>query len=370
MPVAIAGMHRAGTSMVARVLQICGLDLGGAADFAPPAPDNTEGYWEDLRFVSMNDRILDAFAGAWDAPPALPDGWVRDPRLDGIRREAEALAAARPEPWGWKDPRTSLTAAFWRDVWPELGFVVCVRNPLEVAASLRARGYTSERFGLRLWEDYHRALDAALQGAPQIVTHYDSYFRDAPAEVARVVDFAVPGATDALRHAAVESASEGSRHQRRSAHALASSGLSAAGEAQYASLGTRAGPVFALAAQAAEAPAAEAPRPPAPAPARRPADREAEIAAVLAAREEELAIARPLLRARDEELASIRPVIAARDEEIAALHHVLSARETEIAGLKEALSAREQELSAREQEIEARRAEIRALTWWRFWRRA
>jgi hypothetical protein len=360
MPVAIAGMHRAGTSMVARVLQICGLDLGGEAHFAPPAPDNTEGYWEDLRFVSMNDRILDAFGGAWDAPPALPEGWARDGRLEVIRREAEALAATRSEPWGWKDPRTSLTAAFWREVLPGLRFVVCVRNPLEVAASLRARGYTSQRFGLRLWEDYHRALDAAALGAPQIVTHYDSYFRDATAEVARVVDFAVPAATAVLRNAAVESASEGARHQRRSARDLGSSGLSAAGEAQYASLGQRAGPVFA---QVASAPMEPGPEPPAAAaPPRRPADREAEILAVLAAREEELAIALPILRARDDELASIRPVIAARDEEIATLHHVLAAREAEIAGLKEVVLGLEQELAAR-------RTEIRELNRWRFWRR-
>jgi hypothetical protein len=361
MPVAIAGMHRAGTSMVARVLRICGLDLGDDQHFAPAAPDNTEGYWEDLRFVSMNDRILDAFGGAWDVAPVLPDGWVRDPRLDAIRREAEALAATRTEPWGWKDPRTSLTAAFWRDALPGLRFVVCVRNPLEVAASLRARGYTSQRFGLRLWEEYHRALDAAAAEAPRIVTHYDSYFCDGPAEVARVVDFAVPAATDALRRAAAESASEGARHQRRRPGDLASSGLSADGERLYASLGERAGPVFARVAVPAAAGPVREPPPPA-GPARRPADREAEIAAVLAAREEELAVALPMLRARDEELASIRPVIAARDEQIASLQHVLDARDAEIVALKQVLAAHGQEL-------EALRARLRSLTWWHFWRR-
>jgi hypothetical protein len=359
MPVAIAGMHRAGTSMVARVLRICGLDLGDEQHFAPAAPDNTEGYWEDLRFVSMNDRILDAFDGAWDVAPVLPDDWVRDPRLHAIRREAEALAATRTEPWGWKDPRTSLTAAFWSDVLPGLRFVVCVRNPLEVAASLRARGYTSQRFGLRLWEEYHRALDASAAEAPRIVTHYDSYFRDASAEVARVVDFAVPAATDVLRRAAVASASEGARHQRRSPRDLASSGLSADGERLYASLGERAGPVFAQLATAA----APAPVPPVPAgPPRRPSDREAEIAAVLAAREEELAVALPMLRARGEELASIRPVIAARDEQIASLRYVLDARDSEIVALNQALAARGQEL-------DALGAEVRSLTWWHFWRR-
>ena len=34
MPICIAGMHRAGTSMVARLLEGCGLDLGGPPDVA------------------------------------------------------------------------------------------------------------------------------------------------------------------------------------------------------------------------------------------------------------------------------------------------------------------------------------------------
>lgn len=361
MPVAIAGMHRAGTSMVARVLRICGLDLGGEEHFAPAAPDNTEGYWEDLRFVALNDRILDAFEGAWDAPPAPPDGWVHDARLDAVRREAEALAAGRPEPWGWKDPRTSLTAAFWRDVLPDLRFVVCVRNPLEVAASLRARGYTSQRFGLRLWEAYHRALDATASAAPHVVTHYDSYFRDAAAEVARVVDFAVPAASEAARRQAADSASEGARHQRRSPRELASAGASV--QALHASLAARAGAVFAQV--AASDPSAPEPDPaaPAPSPRRSAADREAEIAAVLAARQEELAAALPMLRARDEELASIRPVLAARDEEIASFHRLVTARDQEIAALHAALADHARLLAARDEEI-------RSLTWWRFWRRS
>ena len=85
MPVAIVGMHRAGTSMIARVLRICGVDLGDEVHFAPPAPDNTEGYWEDLRFVDWNERILDTFGGAWDVVPQLPAGWPTDERLGGVR---------------------------------------------------------------------------------------------------------------------------------------------------------------------------------------------------------------------------------------------------------------------------------------------
>ena len=96
MPVAIAGMHRAGTSMVARALRLCGLDLGAEEHFAPPAPDNTEGCWEDLRFVAWNERILDALGGAWDVVPERPAGWTADPRSRGrARRGAGAGRGAR-----------------------------------------------------------------------------------------------------------------------------------------------------------------------------------------------------------------------------------------------------------------------------------
>src|SRR5688500_12617514 len=183
MPIAIAGMHRAGTSMVARVLEGCGLDLGGAVHFAPPAPDNRDGYWEDLRFVAMNDRILERLGGAWDHPPAAPRGWQASPELEAERRDAEELVSGRAEPWGWKDPRTSLTLPFWRGRLPAVKVVVCLRNPLEVADSLRARGYTSERFGLALWEAYHRALDEAVDESFALVTHYESFLADPGAEL-------------------------------------------------------------------------------------------------------------------------------------------------------------------------------------------
>ena len=36
MPLCVTGMHRSGTSMVARLLNVCGLDLGPEADLLPP----------------------------------------------------------------------------------------------------------------------------------------------------------------------------------------------------------------------------------------------------------------------------------------------------------------------------------------------
>jgi hypothetical protein len=353
MPVAIAGMHRAGTSMVARALRLCGLDLGGDEHFAPPAPDNTEGYWEDLRFVAWNERILEAFDGAWDAVPAFPAGWTSDPRLQAIRDEADALLATRREPWGWKDPRTSLTAPFWSERLPGLRLVICVRHPLEVAGSLRARGYTSERYGLRLWEAYHRALDEAVDPGRTVVTHYDSYFADARAEVDRVLGFLGLAPTETLRQAAAESASSGARHQRRRARDLAR--LTPEALRLYESLCERSGPVFARARAAADAAGEGEPEPPAP---RARVDPVAELAAIVAARDEELAALKPMLAARDEELASIRSVLAAHDEELASIRSVLAARDEELESIRPVLAARDEELASVKFVLAARDEEL------------
>src|SRR5688572_14655735 len=74
-PVAIVGMHRSGTSMVAKVLQQAGLHLGTEADLMPPAAENPEGFFEHLGFVRLNDDVLNAAGSGWDCPPRADIDW-------------------------------------------------------------------------------------------------------------------------------------------------------------------------------------------------------------------------------------------------------------------------------------------------------
>lgn len=359
MPVCIAGMHRAGTSMVARLLEGCGTDLGGPAHFAPPAPDNREGYWEDLRFLALNERILDRLGGAWDHPPDLAPGWESSPILEPERREAHGLVSGRAEPWGWKDPRNSLLLPFWRRIVPGLKVVVCLRNPLEVADSLRARGYTSERFGLELWEAYHRALEAATLDSPALVTHYESYFADPRAELDRLLEFLGLEASPGVRAAVVTAASAGFRHQRRMSAEVQSSRLSEAAKQLYDALCRRSGPIYDEARRREE----KAPPPP-PARADGPkglAEQLADVKAVLSAREMELASIKPVLVARSEEVASVKEVLAARDAHLASVLPVLAARETELASAMEELAAVKAALSATNEQLATARAELRSV---------
>ena len=325
MPICIAGMHRAGTSMVARMLEGCGVDLGGPEHFAPPAPDNRDGYWEDLRFVALNDRILEKFEGAWDHPPVLAPGWEAMAGLEAERRDAEAILRWRTEPWGWKDPRNSLTIPFWRRLLPAMRVIVCLRNPLEVADSLRARGYTSERFGLSLWEAYYRAIEQTVDSSFGLVTHYESFLAEPGAELDRVLAFLELRPSSALRAAVLASPRPGAHHQRRTSAEAEAASWSAAARGLHASLRERSGPVYADVQRRERA----AP-PPTPAPPReevRPRSHEEQLAEVLA-----------VLEARDAEIASIKPVLVARDEEVDALRTFLAVREEEVTSLRAALA--------------------------------
>lgn len=359
MPIIIAGMHRAGTSMVARLLEGCGLDLGGPGHFAPPAPDNRDGYWEDLRFVALNDRILDRVGGSWDQPPALPPGWEAAPELEAERREAASLVAGRAEPWGWKDPRTSLTIPFWRRLLPALKVVVCLRNPLEVADSLRARGYTSERFGLALWEAYHRALDAAVGDSFSLVTHYHSVLADPRAELARLLEFTGLHPSAAVLEAVLGASSSAARHQRRTSAEVESSPLSPAGKRLYAALCGRSGPVYEEARR--REPEAQPPAAPAERPARSPAEQLDEVLRVLEAREAQLASIKPVLVARTEQAESLKTVLAARDEQIASALPLLAAREAELRSAHEYLVSLQAAVAARDADLAAAREKLRQM---------
>jgi hypothetical protein len=206
-------MHRSGTSMITRGLHDAGLHLlgPGAERFIDAADDNPEGFWENAAIVACNDDLLEAAGGAWDNPPALLPQGADDPRVahvnEAATRALDGLRAHRP--WGFKDPRVCLTAAYWLDLEPELHFVVCVRHPLEVALSLKRRNQNSYSLGLALWERYYTSVLELVPPERRIVSHYDSFFTDPEGELRRLCEFAglepvAPHVRADLRHHTID----------------------------------------------------------------------------------------------------------------------------------------------------------------------
>jgi hypothetical protein len=153
--VLVVGMHRSGTSAVARLLDLLGVSAGAAGR------------------ADLDERLLEARAGNWCG---VPEGtsW-EGPDLDPVLADARAAAAAASGggSWTWKDPRLCLTLPFWRRALPADPVVVLLyRNPLEVARSLERRNGIEPVLALALWERYVRTALAASTGLPVYVVDY------------------------------------------------------------------------------------------------------------------------------------------------------------------------------------------------------
>lgn len=187
----VIGMHRSGTSLLTRMLNLLGLGLGAADDLMPPHErDNPTGYWEHLDVVGLNDEILGALGGSWDRPPLLEDGWEFEADLDQFRTRAGEIvgsivgcerpvpgASTRPGPSiGWKDPRCSLLLPFWKTVIPVRATIVAVRHPFQVAASLARRDRMTPEQAAWLWS---RHVVAAWRGhRNRAIVDYDMAVAD------------------------------------------------------------------------------------------------------------------------------------------------------------------------------------------------
>lgn len=152
--VAILGMHRSGTSLLAGTLEECGLDLG---DVSTTAPANEKGNRESWLVVALHEDLLRRAGGGWDRPPPQDVAWGP---LHRAVRDLFVGSFAGSSRWGFKDPRTLFCLAGWLETLPGLESVGMFRHPLEVARSLQQR--TPARFdlhkGLALWSAYNERL--------------------------------------------------------------------------------------------------------------------------------------------------------------------------------------------------------------------
>ena len=199
-PVLVMGMHRSGTSLVARLLRAVGGYFGSRLD-----PNS-----ESLTFMRFNHTILERRGIRWDFIPhdfdaeslardtdvltcvmgnrhllwsgffetfgeASKEGYSLTP--DEYRLPpAELVASPNSNPWpqrtegaplwGWKDPRNTLTSAVWLRLFPEARIIHVVRNGIDSALSLQRRAVQSGEgaphctdlgYCFDLWERYVEA---------------------------------------------------------------------------------------------------------------------------------------------------------------------------------------------------------------------
>lgn len=205
--VCVLGMHRTGTSLTTRILNLLGVDLGPPSDLMARLPDNPTGFWEHQVIYELNAEILSRLGGTWDEPPRFRAHWELAPELADLRQRARRIIHddfADAPLWGWKDPRTCLTLPFWQRLCPPLRFVLCLRNPMDTARSLERRNGFSLEKGVDLWLTHVTAALAHSSGSPRLLVFYEDVMADWARELARLAGFiGMPGrAKDVdLRHA-------------------------------------------------------------------------------------------------------------------------------------------------------------------------
>jgi hypothetical protein len=186
-------MHRSGTSALTGIIYLLGVDLGPQEVLAiEPAEDNNKGHWEHKEIALINEEILHAFEGSWHEPPALPTEWQTSTELADLRAHAEKLIReqfANVSLWGWKDPRTCLTLPFWQAFVSNPYYILCLRNPVDVASSLARRDQFPPEKSFKLWTTYVCSALKYTEGKPRLVVFYEDLIKDPGAEVNRLAQF-------------------------------------------------------------------------------------------------------------------------------------------------------------------------------------
>lgn len=192
----VLGMHRAGTSTIARGLQALGAHLGN--NLMPPGRDNPRGFFEDMSIVKLNDDILRRYDRTWKAAAPIGASELSRESLGAnfYERAHDILAGlfAEHDIVAIKDPRVTMLLPFWGSVTRDLyrvNSVIALRHPLSVAASLWQRDRMPLEDALHLWTAYYRNFELSMPsfwGATAII-NYDQLLLDSDEQLRHISEW-------------------------------------------------------------------------------------------------------------------------------------------------------------------------------------
>jgi len=179
----VLGMHRSGTSALARLTNFMGAAL--PRHLMPANEANPRGYWESAPLVELHDQLLSALDSSWDDWRTPGARWKES---DAAARFAGRLRLAIDEEYGnaplvvLKDPRLCRTLPYWMSILEKSGIrsapVLIVRNPLEVAESLRERDGMPFEKAMLLWLRHNLDAEFETRHLQRNIVTFDALLED------------------------------------------------------------------------------------------------------------------------------------------------------------------------------------------------
>lgn len=181
--VLILGMHRSGTSALTRVINLLGAELPSSLE--PPNRYNAAGHWESRDLMRLHDRLLNSAGSSWDDWTAIDPNWFRSDVARKFADEAneELDRAFHDAPlFVLKDPRICRFLPFWLSIFEQRGIqpiaLLPLRNPLDVAASLKNRDQFPRAKSALLWMRYVLDAEMGSREIPRLFVTYDQLITD------------------------------------------------------------------------------------------------------------------------------------------------------------------------------------------------
>ena len=180
----IAGMHRSGTSALSRTLNLVGCDIPNT----PMGGDNRgneRGHWESQRIFELNNEILASAGSSWDDWEAINPSWYASPRYNEYFEKAREVLTAEfgsSRLFVVKDPRFCRLMDLWINVIESLDVtplvVLPIRNPRDVAASLKHRDDIDPSIGRLLWLRHVLDAETGSRRCQRVTVRFDQLLSD------------------------------------------------------------------------------------------------------------------------------------------------------------------------------------------------
>lgn len=172
-PYVVLGMHRSGTTMIAQVLEKAGIFMG--ADLS--------GNHEPRIIQDANRQILDYFTASWLDVDRVPAPELLK-KMNGITNETAVRfmnyfdrffdnGGNKINEWGFKDPRTCVTASIFHRLFPKSKCIFIFRDPFDVALSVVAREQKVAR--KYLGQEYSFSSEESMQQLKRALNSWKEY---------------------------------------------------------------------------------------------------------------------------------------------------------------------------------------------------